>query len=530
MKENLDKTLSRLMDGLLTPAEEAQLEQRLLQDPEARELYRLHVAVHRELADQPRESSPVIEISRWRKWRLSAAAAAVLICAAIVMLWNHRAPQQSLATQGNASTQVLPPVIAVAVQVDHGKWTRDTPLIPGTRLQAGKYELTDGTVILDLIGGQRLTLKAPLQMELLNDREMKLHSGDAGLRVLKHNANYVIHVPGGAVVDLGTEIALKVDQAGHSDVRVFEGRANASVVGAGGRTRQERMLRAGDVIRISDRLQNSEMTGDSFLRTPAGSAMDRSPASDPYAAQVKQSQPLAWWRFEQMYNPMAVAPETGENALILYENPQIHGPSGRRFLQTNEEQANGFAMPMTPILGLDTAAGFSLEMLIYPQSENYGTALAIDQPGGDDSYELRKSKQVRHEPQRLLIERAGLCGSRIGHVHPDYALRALMRSPAGYEGGVNTYSAESHLIGRWVHVAFTFDGKFLKLYIDGVLSDQTETDQPVQGAALRPIIGRMHSSPFGEKRQWNGGIDEVALYDRALRAEEISAHVNALSP
>jgi hypothetical protein len=117
----------------------------------------------------------------------------------------------------------------------------------------------------------------------------------------------------------------------------------------------------------------------------------------------------------------------------------------------------------------------------------------------------------------------------MGHVHQDFALRAMLRSPAGYEGGTNTYSNESHLMHRWVHVVFTHDGSQLRLYLDGRLSDQVPSQLTYQNASLRPIIGRLQPLAAGEVRQWHGGIDEVALYGRPLSADEVAAHAAALS-
>jgi hypothetical protein len=122
----------------------------------------------------------------------------------------------------------------------------------------------------------------------------------------------------------------------------------------------------------------------------------------------------------------------------------------------------------------------------------------------------------------------GRKGEHIGHIHPDFALRAMLRSPAGYVGGTNLYSRESHLLHRWFHVAAVHDGTSVRLYLDGELSATTPASLPFHNARLRPIIGRLQPHPQDELRQWVGGIDEVALYGRALSAEEIRTHADAL--
>lgn len=531
MNHNLEEQLSRLIDGLLTPAEQAEVEAILLRDPAARELYRLYVATHIELADHPRELA-VTHANRSRNNPfaiITAIAAAIALCAGTWWLTRSLVTPEAQPPMASVNSPDAP-TIAVTAQFENASWNLSAPLVPGAKLQAGELELTSGLVVLDLIGGQRLTLKAPVRVNLLNEKELLLHHGDAALRVMNHGATYVIHVPGGAVVDLGTEISIKVDEAGHSDVRVFEGLANASVVDAVGRTRQERLLKAGDSVRISQTLETSPSATDSFLRSPAGSQMDRSPAGQEYAAAIAASEPASWWRFETMYNPITVAPSAGDAALVLHGTPKIIGSEGGRFLLTDEKEAAGFAMPVAALPHFEAHSGLSVEMLIHPLSENYATALVLDQPTLPFSEQKKLNNYVNHPPQSLVIERTSTCGSRIGHIHPDYSIRAMMRSPAGYEGGINTYSSDSHLLRRWIHLAFTYDGQNLKLYVEGELSDHTAANLPFQHRALRPIIGRLQPEKYGEKRQWHGGIDEVALYQRVLDATEIKRHASALRP
>jgi hypothetical protein len=525
----LDELLSRLMDGLLTDAERAELEERLRRDPAARERYRLHVACHVELASHPREIPARLVVTFRQKASLPLAAAAAVALIVGSALWLTR----PAAVPGQAAAAPVPPidhpVLAVASRVDDAAWDLRVPLATGTKLRHGEINLTAGMLVLDLTGGQQLTLRAPARFDLLGEREMLLHSGDAALRVVNQGPPYIIRVPGGAVVDLGTEISVKVGPDGSSDVRVFEGLANASVVDSAGRTRQEMLVRAGEAVRIGKGLETSQSDQNDFVRTLPRSDTDRSPAGEAYAAAVTSSRPLAWWRFDGLPDdPAAVAPQAGDIPLMLVGQPQIAGSEGRRFLLTNPSDASGYAMPPAAIPGLDTDAGFTIECLIHPLSEANGTAIAIDQPDLSPPSEGRLSRFIRHPPQRLVIERMGLRGSNIGHIHPDYALRAMTRTPAGYVGGSNTYSAESHLMHRWIHVAFTHDGRQLRLYIDGHLSDEFESDPGFQNAALRPIIGRMQPTPQGELRQWHGGIDEVALYGRALDPADIRRHADAL--
>jgi hypothetical protein len=72
----------------------------------------------------------------------------------------------------------------------------------------------------------------------------------------------------------------------------------------------------------------------------------------------------------------------------------------------------------------------------------------------------------------------------------------------------------------WYHVAATSSGGEVTLYVDGApYSTGTPTLETGTGAFY---IGKIGGSP-GAERRLDGAVDEVAVYDRALTAEEIAA-------
>ncbi len=69
--------------------------------------------------------------------------------------------------------------------------------------------------------------------------------------------------------------------------------------------------------------------------------------------------------------------------------------------------------------------------------------------------------------------------------------------------------------GEWSHIACSHDGTTLKCYLDGIERDSTPMGKITSSPA--PIL--IGSDGWGS--DWIGGIDEVAVYNRALSAEEI---------
>ena len=71
-----------------------------------------------------------------------------------------------------------------------------------------------------------------------------------------------------------------------------------------------------------------------------------------------------------------------------------------------------------------------------------------------------------------------------------------------------------------MHVAATFDGQEIRLYIDGVLDNSLAAPGLVIAVNDVPLA---FGAQFDGGKPFDGAIDEVYLYDRALSAEEVSA-------
>ncbi len=86
-------------------------------------------------------------------------------------------------------------------------------------------------------------------------------------------------------------------------------------------------------------------------------------------------------------------------------------------------------------------------------------------------------------------------------------------------------------VGNWHHAAVTYDGNCWQLYLDG----QPETDGDVCPGVL-PAIDSRYETGIGTSRheeRWlegyfDGRIDEVRIWDRALSQEEISAGMSRI--
>ncbi|MGD0091755.1 MAG: LamG-like jellyroll fold domain-containing protein [Planctomycetota bacterium] len=76
-------------------------------------------------------------------------------------------------------------------------------------------------------------------------------------------------------------------------------------------------------------------------------------------------------------------------------------------------------------------------------------------------------------------------------------------------------------VGRWVHLAGTFDGKMMRIYMDGEERGVLERPGEIKPNDFHLCLGNYE---LGHAAHFAGLLDEVKLYGRALGADEVRAH------
>jgi hypothetical protein len=75
-------------------------------------------------------------------------------------------------------------------------------------------------------------------------------------------------------------------------------------------------------------------------------------------------------------------------------------------------------------------------------------------------------------------------------------------------------------IGRWTHIAGTFDGRTMRIYVDGQEHGVLERPGPVRSNDFHLCLG---SYEVNHAAHFQGLLDEVTIYARALTPAEIRA-------
>jgi len=80
---------------------------------------------------------------------------------------------------------------------------------------------------------------------------------------------------------------------------------------------------------------------------------------------------------------------------------------------------------------------------------------------------------------------------------------------------------------NWHHVAGTYNGSHMKIYVDGIERDSVYGNCLIQGpiqSSGRPVQLGAWKLPSGGSSYFNGTIDEAAIYNRVLSESEIQNH------
>ncbi|MCX6908444.1 MAG: LamG domain-containing protein, partial [Verrucomicrobia bacterium] len=79
--------------------------------------------------------------------------------------------------------------------------------------------------------------------------------------------------------------------------------------------------------------------------------------------------------------------------------------------------------------------------------------------------------------------------------------------------------------GQWVHLAGTFDGQTMRLCMNGEECGTMSRPTPIKPNACHLCLGNYE---VAHPAHFNGLLDEVRLYSRALSPEELRQHCRVM--
>ncbi len=199
---------------------------------------------------------------------------------------------------------------------------------------------------------------------------------------------------------------------------------------------------------------------------------------------------VAWWPGEGTANDIAGT----NNGTLIGGASFVSGEVGQAFSFNGANQC--VQIPYAPSLA---SSNYSVEAWVKPLaqvSDPINQVVIFGQSYG----------------QYQLAARTGSTGIRIAF--------QFGASPVTFYGVVSTNEIP---LGQFTHLAGTWDGSTLRLYINGVLNAQTTPGASPVDSGCPFSIGGFYESCGYVGQFFNGLIDEVSYYNRALSGGEVQA-------
>lgn len=380
----------------------------------------------------------------------------------------------------------------------------------GSYLKPGVISQNEGWMTFQTLHGVCVTLDAPFEASLLSHDRVLLTKGRARVRVPEGAEGFRLESPAFDVVDLGTEFAALVHADGTGTCRVFEGKADVSLLDSIGEVKSSQRLNANESVMVNPAKQDIQVIEEVSADYPEIKQPERPLLALPpyYDAEVMAMGPRAYWRFEEIQNkevadevPNGARLQVAGTAAIAKESGSNHSGALTQFKQREFFQVTGDISPM--LKGDFTISLFA--QFEWLQNFALFTATRFDEKFEGNSFILQSYASFR---------RSGLNGT---------GLHAVLSDPPAWDGGVEVYGNTLLRPRYWHHVAATREGDLLTLYLDGVMVGR----EPAGSMPLnfRDIfVGRLNGSSEQTRQQARGlvgHIDELAVFPRALTDSEI---------
>ncbi|MGV3533058.1 MAG: LamG-like jellyroll fold domain-containing protein, partial [Chthoniobacteraceae bacterium] len=538
--ERLETLLDRYFDEALDDAEHSELESLLLSRPQARELFWRRARFNALLRRRGSESwgrrlaaSPETKRTIWSRistfwsrlgadtaprwaWATAGAVAAALIAMAMYVripptLWQREQMAVASSFTPNNLQGVATLIRAVGVEWREGDPHRSSVL------PAGWLKIDEGLIELQFHRGAVLAVQGPAELELLSDMQVRCVLGTVRAEVPQSAVGFEVITPHMRLVDRGTEFGLRVNRDGAAQVHVFTGEVALAMPDQPAM----RILRQGDAFAVQAdgaaapvTLQQEQFALLTTIEEQATSEMAQSLVRWKEHMQAVRRDPslLVYYTFEEdrrsprvLKNQAPRAKQETDGTVIgcSWAEGRWTGKRALDFKQLGDRIR--FALPREH-QSLTCIASVRLDAL----NHNY---IALLMSGDGAVGELQ-----------WQIEGNGATsfGKRI---HPGWGLGKTMK--------ISTQPLiDPQRCGSWMQIAFVFDGRqgTVTQYFDGVAAGAPARLPGTRLVTKSLEIGNwtpMSGDPLEPIRNFNGRIDEFALFSRALSAEEVRRFAEA---
>jgi ferric-dicitrate binding protein FerR (iron transport regulator) len=378
--------------------------------------------------------------------------------------------------------------VASVISDVNGLLMKDGSQWGDSQIPVGDYELQKGLLSLRFAGGVMVYVEAPARFDAVSDKRVVLHSGRLSARVPPEGIGFTVETPEAEVVDFGTEFSVDVE-GGTSEVHVFDGLVRVHPGGSNQRDASRSVdLQASQALRITDGATEPEdisIATDRFIRN-----FDEPKWN--YARLVKRLSPLAFYRMPVRDRGLVSEPPKHSGVVLTGDGkrpPHAKGVFVGGSLRVGADSTGrGGRVDSPPALN---TGQFSLVVFVYLESPAHSAMITTN-----------------------LNDIWGNFGLSLGETG---IVEATVRCN---DGGVSSIAGNATLPRKtWRHVVVAADGEQLLLYEDGELV----ASKPCDTMAASDSDTIWFGTDAKATQVWDGRIDEVVLFDRALTEGEVAA-------
>ncbi len=498
--DELQELLEEFLDGRLDTSARQRLQNRLHNDADAQQLYLELCEVHAALtwehgliltgvAPQPSPSpSPA------RRLRVTSVVGMLVATLLIVLAWPNSENKQP-ALLGGDVVATLTSRIDLVLTREQAPWNDN-------KLCIGEYELERGLMEFAFANGVTVIVEAPSRLEFRNENYMVLHSGRLSANVPPEGIGFTVETPEAEVVDYGTEFSVEAN-AGESEVHVFSGLVRVQPKAAdGGDVAESFDLRTAQAVRIAETTSQPagiDLATDRFIRSIEETRWV-------YPRLVKRWKPVAYYRMAIQTlglactsgeEPFDYLPEYAGEVLkgTGQKPPWAPGRIGMALRIGEQSLGRGGMIPTAPPLPSDA---FSIAVWVHLASRPAGAIVVTDFDGDSGGrYALRLDPVAGH-------------------------LQAVVRMEDWSQ--VDVVESDELSLNEWHHVVMVCDGQSLTLFRNGHVVASMPCEQMVPACDEACWIG----TATGGRNLWDGRIDELAFFDRALTKKQVKVLFEAV--
>jgi hypothetical protein len=449
-----------------------------------------------------------------------AAALAALLCITSFFWGGQHAARKNLVTVPPAEETNLG--CAMLTHTVNAVWEgHDAPNQNGDTLHPGGLHLKSGVAQIEFFSGATLLLEGDADLEIVSSSEAICHHGKVRVRVPPPARGFKLQAPGMKLVDLGTEFGLQVNRENQrAEVQVFEGEVEAHPDGAA-----QMNLKKGEGMSS----QNHTLTRLASVRPSDFIGIEKLEAM---SGEQKKNRYAAWsdWTQRISHDSRLIAffplqrpsqwDRLAENSALPADALKNGGIVGASWTQGRwpMKDALEFKRPgdrvRLRIPGKFSALTFSCWARVDGLDRKYNALLLTD------GYDPGAPHWQIYEDGRLMFS--------ISYPDPADPSNVKKKRNQIYYSPVVLNRSET---GRWHHLAVTYDSQSgdAVQYLDGKLISQERS--PFHQPGRKIVYGNCELGNWGLPteghkfpiRNFNGRMDEFAIFKAALSANEIKA-------